>query len=102
MLGSNLDTVNELINDLNDLKSSFKNNHIKLFFSKKLLLFGAGGVGKTHSLCSIVKLNIDRKIPGFIFYGQYFNSESPENTILERLNIKDVEFDDFLLFEYNW
>jgi hypothetical protein len=93
---ANLDMIRDLKKVLIELKEFLQTNPIMLYFSDGLLLKGKGGVGKTHSLCDLVHYNIKKGIPSLLFLGQYFKNKSPEETILEKLSLKEVSFDDLL------
>lgn len=97
---SNLDEIDNLKKYLNELKEFFRENPLEIYFSKYLLLSGKGGIGKTHSLCNIVKNNIDNNIPSLLFFAQYFTINTPEDTILQKLDLKEISFDD-LLYKLN-
>ncbi|MGB6130125.1 MAG: hypothetical protein WBG30_15395 [Psychrilyobacter sp.] len=93
---ANLNILKEVILFIEEFKSFLEKNPLILFFSNKLLLKGVGGIGKTHSLCDLVLANIKDNIPSFIFFSQHFENKIPENVILEKLNLKNSNFDDFL------
>lgn len=95
---ANLDTVKEAIDIFEKVIEYFQINPVKLYLSNYLLLSGKGGIGKTHSMCDLVCHNIQERIPSLLFFGQYFKNMSPEETILEKLSLKDVNFDELLYY----
>ncbi|KMO85263.1 hypothetical protein AB840_14525 [Megasphaera cerevisiae DSM 20462] len=95
---ANLDTIKEMIVILKKVIESFRTNPVKLYFSNNLLLSGKGGIGKTHSMCDLVWHNIQEGTPSLLFFGQYFKNMSPEETILEKLSLKEVNFDELLYY----
>ncbi|MCY7008350.1 hypothetical protein OCK72_06735 [Fusobacterium simiae] len=93
---ANLDTLKNLEKTLNDFMSFFDNNYLDLIFSKTLLLKGIGGIGKTHTLCDITNYRVQNNNLCFLFFGNYFSNKTIEETILEKLGLKNLDFDIFL------
>lgn len=96
----NLESVETLINYIYNLKSYLSDLNINLFFSKALLLKGRGGIGKTHSLCDVVNNKLKNNLPSLIFFGQYFKDKSPEEIILNKLSLNNIDFES-LLYKLN-
>ena len=93
---ANLDTLKNLEKILNNFISFINDNYLDLLFSKTLLLRGIGGIGKTHTLCDITKYQVQNKNLCFLFFGNYFSNKTIEETILEKLGLKNLDFDSFL------
>ena len=93
---ANLDTLKNLEKILNDFMSFINNNYLNLIFFRILLLKGIGGIGKTHTLCDITNYRVQNNNLCFLFFGNYFCNKTIEETILERLNLKKIDFDSFL------
>lgn len=70
---------------------------LPLYEKKAILLIGRGGMGKTHLLCDIVRQQIIRQLPAFLFFGEQFVANNAvEDIILKRLGLEQISFDEFL------
>lgn len=80
--------LSELMAAINDISALLSNNNKKLFMSDIALLYGEGGIGKTHLLCDYVKNKIvNRNI--YLFLADDLPGNDPINAIANRLGFKE-------------
>lgn len=80
--------LNELMVAINDISALLSNSNKKLFMSNIALLYGEGGIGKTHLLCDYVKNKIvNRNI--YLFLADDLPGNDPINAIANRLGFKE-------------
>ena len=78
------------------LNTLFSDNYFSLAMKPFLLIYGDGGIGKSHLLGEMVSKHLEKSDISLFFLGQYFtNSETPWNQILSRLQLK-CNTDEFL------
>ena len=81
--------IYELQSIKQQLNTLFSNNYFSLAIKPFLLIYGDGGIGKSHLLGEMVSKHFEKSDISLFFLGQYFtNSETPWNQILSRLQIK--------------
>ncbi|OGU29812.1 MAG: hypothetical protein A2057_08195 [Ignavibacteria bacterium GWA2_35_9] len=61
-----------------------------------LLIVGKAGIGKTHLICDIGRMRIEKNRPSVILLGEHFNDSDPFMQIIKFLDIKCDTFDEFL------
>ena len=80
--------LSELMTAINDISALLSNDNKKLFMSNIALLYGEGGIGKTHLLCDYVKNKIlNRNI--YLFLADDLPGNDPINAIANRLGFKE-------------
>ena len=80
--------LSELMVAINDISALLSNDNKKLFMSNIALLYGEGGIGKTHLLCDYVKNKIvNRNI--YLFLADDLPGNDPINAIANRLSFKE-------------
>lgn len=83
-----LDSTRDMIVIFRDLYSWLNGISVKLHFSRKMLVTGIAGIGKTHSIIDFVKKENRQGL--YVFFGEDFNDEEPWKVIRDKLGFSGV------------
>ena len=89
-------TLSELGGLLNDIEEALESNRWRIVNSRRLLVSGDAGVGKSHLFGDAVEYQLERGWPALLVLGGGFVDGDPWSQILATLGLQNKSTDEFL------
>lgn len=85
---------------IREIRDYIESDTVMCFNSRKILITGEAGSGKSHLLADIVSKHISNGLPGILLLGQHYRGGTPWESYLPEVGLSGVPIAD-LLSEFN-
>jgi len=92
---ANYDLAKKTIEKLNELEEW--TYLYRLMFEDTMLIVGPAGIGKTHAICDIALMRLERGLKSIVLFGEHFTDEEPWEQIRKLLGLPSVLSKDDIL-----
>lgn len=82
---ANYDLAKETIEKLQELEGWLE--LYRLMFEDTMLIIGPAGIGKTHAICDIAFMRLERGLKSIVLFGEHFSGEEPWEQIKKLLGL---------------
>jgi len=82
---ANYDLAKETIGKLNELEEWTE--LYRVMFEDTMLITGPAGIGKTHAICDIALMRLERNLKSIVLFGAHFTDEEPWDRIRKLLGL---------------
>jgi len=92
---ANYDLAKKTIEKLNELEEW--TNLYRLMFEDSMLIVGPAGIGKTHAICDIALMRLERGLKSIVLFGEHFTDEEPWEQVKKLLGLPSTLSKDDIL-----
>ncbi len=92
---ANYDLAKETIEKLNELEEWI--SLYRLMFEDSMLIVGPAGIGKTHAICDIALMHLERGLKSIVLFGEHFTDEEPWEQVRKLLGLPSTLSKDDIL-----
>ncbi|MGD1278443.1 MAG: hypothetical protein ABR964_14625 [Tepidisphaeraceae bacterium] len=88
--------INRAMNGVSELSGFVCSPHIRLADSRRMVLVGEGGIGKTHLLCDFARRQVNSECPAILILGEQLTGAPPWPQILRNCDLRGESGSEFL------
>lgn len=79
--------MHKLVDNIFEIQHSLESRLWKITNARQVLVFGDGGIGKSHLLADAAKYQIDHVRPALLFLGEHFRDNEPWHQMMRILDL---------------
>ena len=91
-----LDVLQDSIKLLSEISNMIDISLLSKVGKNAILVFGKGGIGKTHLLCDIVNDYLQKELPAVLLLGDFFGTKNSADTVIMDWYSKGEDLESFL------